>query len=301
MQKFLRLASLATAVTLTLAGTAGAQVFGYSGSLTSWTAPTTGTYFITALGAQGGHGTASSDPFVGGRGAKIGGLFSFTAGTTLSLAVGGMGSSYADSFNGGGGGGSFVVDASSNPLLIAGGGGGIRSDANNNGGDGSITQFAQNGSCGDATNQGALKSTDAGQGGSAPCVSWGGGGGGFYSNGAVDYAGSGQDWFNGLAGGAGFLSSKCNSDGGFCGGGSGSGCAGGGGGGGYSGGDGGWLAGGGGSYNAGTDEIAFAGVGYGDGLIEIDAVTSTPEPASITLVVTGLLGVFGVARRKRGS
>lgn len=33
--------------------------------------------------------------------------------------------------------------------------------------------------------------------------------------------------------------------------------------------------------------------------IKLDAVTATPEPASMMLVATGLLGVFGVARRKQ--
>ena len=59
-----------------------------------------------------------------------------------------------------------------------------------------------------------------------------------------------------------------------------------------------------------TDATAFNTVSFsvaGNGLIAIDdvsstapvGVTATPEPASIALVATGLLGVAGVVRRRR--
>jgi hypothetical protein len=97
--------------------------FTYTGSLVTFTVPTTDTYQILAFGAQGGNGTFDPLGFVGvgGRGAEIGGDFSLTAGEILQIAVGGVGS---DSGGGGGGGGSFVVGPGNTPLVIAGGGGG---------------------------------------------------------------------------------------------------------------------------------------------------------------------------------
>ena len=107
----------------------GPGVVSVAGGIQTWTVPTTGTYRVTATGAQG----ASGDPgFVGGRGAQISGLFSFTAGQTLQLAVGQMGSGQSSGSNGGGGGGSFVVSSTNAPLLIAGGGGGTRTGASQN-------------------------------------------------------------------------------------------------------------------------------------------------------------------------
>jgi hypothetical protein len=98
--------------------------FTYSGSLVTFTVPTTDTYQILAVGAQGG----SSGPFVGGgeigvggRGAEIGGDFSLTAGEILQIAVGGSGGGAVG--GGGGGGGSFVVGPGNTPLIIGGGGG----------------------------------------------------------------------------------------------------------------------------------------------------------------------------------
>jgi Glycine rich protein len=87
-----------------------ADTFAYTGTYVSWIVPTTGTYVITAIGAQGGAGESS---YVGGLGAEIEGTFSLTAGSVLWIAVGGQGLSSRR--NGGGGGGSFVVDSSDNP------------------------------------------------------------------------------------------------------------------------------------------------------------------------------------------
>ena len=297
----LRRSLVMAAAVFTAASAAQAQTwnFGYTGSIVTWTVPASGMYYIEAIGAQGGNGFGS---FVGGRGADIGGLFSFTGGDILRIAVGGMGSSYSGSYNGGGGGGSFVVGASDNPLLVAGGGGGIRAYASQNGCDARTDSFGGVGSAWNSTSNCDGKTTDLGMGGIVSASSWGGGGAGFYGNGAVDYVGAAQSWANGLAGGAGYYVDYCNSDGGFGGGGSGTGCGGGGGGGGYSGGDGGWIAGGGGSYNTGTEQKAIAGVGYGNGSVTITAqVVATPEPSTWVLMLTSLGIVGGLAHRKRKS
>jgi hypothetical protein len=106
--------------------------FPYTGSLVTFTVPTTDTYQILAFGAQGGPGI-SLLPARGGRGAEIGGDFGLTAGESLQIAVGGVGGDGTTahdaplgprSLGGGGGGGSFVVGPGNTPLVIAGGGGG---------------------------------------------------------------------------------------------------------------------------------------------------------------------------------
>jgi len=258
----------------------------YTGSIETWTAAVTGTYRITAIGAQGGHGTIDGGPYVGGRGAMIEGTFDFTAGDIFSYAVGEAGSSLPGQYNGGGGGGSFFVDSLGDALIVAGGGGGIRSYAGQNGFDASITAYGVQGTGGSSTGPMIIKTTDLGQGGDAPSSSWGSAGAGFYSDGANDtgFGEGGKSWANGLLGGIGSYSSICDSVGGFGGGGSGSGCGGGGGGGGYSGGDGGYIGGGGGSWNTGTDQVATAGVGYGDGsiIIELISSVSVPEPTTLS-------------------
>ena len=64
------------------------QTFGFTGTIVTWAAPTTSSYFITAIGAQGGYGPQDLSGKRGGRGALMGGLFSFTAGDLLLVAVG---------------------------------------------------------------------------------------------------------------------------------------------------------------------------------------------------------------------
>ena len=51
-----------------------------TGTITSWTVPSTGTYSIEAWGAQGGTGDSTH---VGGKGARMKGDFALTAGTVL--------------------------------------------------------------------------------------------------------------------------------------------------------------------------------------------------------------------------
>lgn len=266
------------------------------GGIQSWTA-SAGTYLITATGAQGASATSS---FSGGRGAQISGEFTFLGDTTLLFAVGQMGSTDGSTFNGGGG--SFIVDVFDIPLLVAGGGGGTRIGAAQNGCDASTSGFGTIGSGGSPTSSCAVKVIDLGLGGIVSVTSWGSGGGGFFGDGAADVCcgGDGGDsWANGLTGG--IETALCGvapgAFGGFGGGGSGEGCGGGGGGGGYSGGDGGFIAGGGGSWNTGANPFAIGSVGFGDGSITVELISSVPEPTTLALMGLGLAGI-GFRKRK---
>ena len=57
----------------------------------SYAVATTGTYDVAAFGAQGGSATGGNG--AGGRGASVDAQFTLTAGTTLSITVGGAGTS----------------------------------------------------------------------------------------------------------------------------------------------------------------------------------------------------------------
>ncbi len=279
----------------------GGAIVSVSGGIQTWTVPATGTYRIIAKGAQGASATVGH---VGGRGASIFGDFHLTAGQSLKLAVGQQGSGQSSGSNGGGGGGSFVVSSADVPLLIAGGGGGTRTEALQDGCDASITQFAGTGSGSNDTSSCSLKTSGAGQGGIVSSSSYGAAGAGFNSDGATDEGthGGGYDWLNGILGGNANTNCSFPAVGGFGGGGDGRGCEGGGGGGGYSGGDGGYIAGGGASYNTGTNPGATAGVGTGDGSIEILTLPSNPAPALSVyaiILLSGLLALVGVAMLRR--
>ena len=69
----------------------------------TYTIGTSGTYDITADGAEGG---GSVNYYPGGAGAAVGGDIYLQAGTKLEIVVGGKGESEESA--GGGGGGSFV-------------------------------------------------------------------------------------------------------------------------------------------------------------------------------------------------
>lgn len=289
----------------------GAGVVSVTGGVQTWTVPATGTYRITAIGAQGAAGDIE---WVGGRGARIEGDFNLTAGQTLKLVVGQRGAGQSSVSNGGGGGGSFVVTSANVPLLVAGGGGGTRDDVLQNGCDASVTQFAIIGSGSSQTSTCVLKVDGVGAGGIVSDSSWGSAGAGFNSDGATDPSGGGThgggySWLNGMLGGD--SDSDCGFDavGGFGGGGAGNGCFGGGGGGGYSGGDGGRVAGGGASYNTGSNPVAVAAVGTDDGSIVITTaavVAATPtqiptlsEWGMIILSSLLALGTVFMLRRQR--
>ncbi len=91
--------------------TINGALFSYTGALQSWVVPLTGLYDIVAVGAQGGGSEAGA---IGGYGAGIEALDFLTAGTDLSIVVGGAGN-YGDFdgvWGGGGGGGTFLFTGS---------------------------------------------------------------------------------------------------------------------------------------------------------------------------------------------
>ncbi len=295
----MKLVLLAGATALGLAASASAAHavpfdFMYTGSLVTFTVPTTDTYQILAFGAQGGSATAGNLSGVGGLGAEIGGNFGLTAGEILQIGVGGAGSNNVGGGVGGGGGGTFVVDQGNTPLVIAGGGGG--------GGHTNLVFMGLPGQGGLTGPDGGFQNGGTGGnggGGGVGSFGGGGGGGGFFSAGGTGEfrdgspAGGGGGAFPGLAGG--------EFGGGFGGGGGAVGGAGGGGG--YSGGGGtsspggDGQGGGGGSFDAGTNQILVADFRTGNGEVVITELV--PEPASIALLGAGLLSLAAVRRRRQ--
>jgi len=251
--------------------------FNYTGKVVTFTAPATGLYDITAIGASGGNGQGT----VGGVGADVSGEVELTAGEVLSIAVGGAGAAGTGTDGAGGGGGaSFVVGPDDAPLVIAGGGGGAAEDGNGGNGGALATSGGSGGNGGSA-----IGSINAG----------GGGGGGLQGDGAHGVAGDdtlggfgGRSFVNGAAGGSGgFLSGA----GGFGGGGGGGETGGGGGGGGYSGGDGGsgneglndGLPGvAGTSFDSGTNPQVSIAPSVGNGSVTIAVVTAVDHPPTLT-------------------
>ncbi len=244
----------------------------------TYTVSSTGTYDITAFGAEGGGGLSGG---AGGDGAEIGGDFNLTAGEVLEIVVGGAGANGSGLYGGGGGGGgSFVFednDGILTPLVIAGGGGGF-------GGGGASTLGV---GVGGVTGVGSAGYAPTGGSGGVN-GSGGGGGGGFYGGGGGGYAGgttdptaaaggatSGSGGGHGYSGGVGGYHGPKGpgGSGGFGGGGGGG--FGGGGGGGFGGGGGGYAGaggGGGGSVDNGTFVIAQPGENAGDGLVLIQEI-----------------------------
>ena len=249
-----------------------------------WTVPETGTYRITAGGAEGGTQTYDGG-YDGGRGAIICGDFSLNSGETIHILVGQKGEDTrlsVDNAAPGGGGGTFVYKDSSDtyPLIAAGGGGSGARCISAGTQDASFgTSGYRSGSCdnGGSNGNGGISN----EGGSSY---WAGGGTGWLTDGTggnnptnYDYNPGGQGAEGGRAprnGGYGGVRHNDGSDeggdGGFGGGGGGgSDNMGGGGGGGYSGGGGARYdecgnepGGGGGSYNSGSNP---QNIGYNTG------------------------------------
>ena len=245
------------------AGTSLDGAVAVSSGVQSWTVPYTGTYLITANGAQGGDKSHMSA--YGGDGSEVSGEFSLTAGEVLYIIVGQAGtdatSGNSNIEGGGGGGGSFVLDSSNGILLIAGGGGGASYQGNS--GTGGSNGSSSTGSGYGTNNSGSGGFSDNGGGGGCGC-----GGGGYNS------AGTSNTWCGGggAMGGVGG-SSQYAKYGGF--GGGGGAFHGGGGGGGYSGAGGGTYTiggGGGGSYNNGSNQINTSSANSGHGWITIETM-----------------------------
>ncbi len=279
-----------------------------AGTLQTFVVPTTGTYKITAYGAQGGSGSYGVNPSVaspGGLGGEATADFALTQGETLEIAVGQTGSSVSGASTvssgaadrpytvggfagGGGGGGSFVALVSNSvdtPLEVAGGGGG---------GSGSFSSTV-----GGAGGAGGAGEPGSGTGAEATNS---GGGAGFYasgnwvlrgdgnSEGGFDFAGAYSDDIPPLTGGyGGYIGSilhgaTSGGAGGFGGGGGGSVNDDGGGGGGYTGGG---SGDGGTSYIApgATSAVLTAGVESGDGQVIIQTIDPT-DPAAPSLAET---------------
>ena len=258
---------------------------GRTGTVQAWTVPATGTYRLSASGAEGGYAYPYSTNTInpGGLGATVTGDFALTAGHTIAIMVGHRGGNRASNGRaGGGGGGTFVVNQTTNTLLLAAGGGG---------GAGQYTTSFKNALTSANGSAGSNGTTSANNGGVAPngggTNSYASGGGGYSGNGlnnsglgsgAISYAGGGSggvgytfgapiaDFDGGFGGGGGAYSGGDGGgahEGGFGGAGGGGGYGGGGGAGGGSqelSGDGG----GGGSFNGGTNQTSSVGrVGHG--------------------------------------
>jgi len=261
--------------------------FGYTGAVQNCTITQSGSYLITAYGAQGSGITLT--PTSGGLGAEAQALFNLVSGQSVEIIVGGQGQ--ADGNTGGGGGGGTFLFSGGAPELVAGGGGSWNSywDGLPSGGT-KATSGTSNG------NNSLSGGTNGGNGENSAYGTYGGYGyiSVLANNGAAN---DGAGGFGGFGGGGGQSASN----------------GGAGGGGGYSGGAAGWNApgtgyyggGGGGSYSLSTSSALLASaVQSGNGALDFQLSTAqpspsnidVPEPPGILLFVPALLGL-GFVRR----
>jgi hypothetical protein len=186
------LGSIATSVMFPIAAQA-ATFFNFTGSIDTFTVPTTGVYRIDANGAQG-------SPVFGGLGGNIAADFNLSAGEILRILAGGTGINSLNpgsrnSNAGGGGGGTFVV-LDNAPLVIAGGGGGGAGFANSGttgggGGGGFSTSGNRSQGNGDSSTFGGFggNNTFGGGNGTGGSGNGGGNGGGGFVRGFVNNPG----------------------------------------------------------------------------------------------------------------
>ena len=307
LRKRVLLAGVSALAIMLGAGGAHPETIAFTGAEVTWTVPVTGLYDLTAYGARGGGR--------GGYGAEIGGDIELSAGTVLSIVVGGRGATAGASFGGGGGGGSFVFEGSS--LLVAAGGGGGHGVYGTSGGPGLTTTSGGQGYetpsdprlCGGCLLAGKaeraareaawapVRRRNKTAAVAAPAFMAAG------PRESCGNAGQGAPSILSYGAGSGVL------NGGF-GGGGGGGFNGGGGGGGYSGGGGGEGytedvysgGGGGGSFlaQAFADPVMVAGENIGDGSVTIDLVStpssSVPEPSTWAMALAGFAGLGWLAR-----
>lgn len=244
------------------------------GGIQYWKAPATAVYRIEAVGAKGG-GTN------GGLGARMIGDFSLTAGQTIAIIVGQMGTELlASRYDWSGGGGSFVVDSATNaPLVVAGGGGGAGQSGPN--ADADTNTAGVGGGGGYSLGVGGV----GGVGGTWVNQTSDGGAGLTGNGGSGNPSPAPQAFINGGGGGCNSWSSANCAPGGFGGGGStnrnSTTFRAAGGGGGYSGGGAAYgnatsipFAGGGGSINNGTNQANSKGYGTSHGTVIITGVGS---------------------------
>lgn len=250
----------------------GSGVVTVTGGIQYWTVPYTGTYRITAKGAQGAPVTSST----GGLGASMSGDFLLNAGEVLKILVGQQGEHSVSRLylSSPGGGGSFVVNNTNGQILIVAGGGG---------GTGNERPALANATTSTTANASSTSGT-GGSGGNGGTSGTGsaGAGGGYYTDGTESGNSGGYAFVNGGNGGV-VNATYAPMGGGF--GGGGSPISGGnsryGGGGGYSGGGGsaslsgattGLWGGGGGSVNNGSNQLNQGGVNQGQGEVIITRI-----------------------------